>query len=97
MAVFFNKAVQRDVSQILNYYETESGSNLADGFYKELIRRIEEAEASPEQFHFVEPPLRRVNLRRFPYHFLFRQIGDDIRVLVVRHHRRHPSFGIRRR
>jgi hypothetical protein len=39
----------------------------------------------------------RVNLRRFPYHFLFRIVGDSVRILVVRHDRRHPSFGIRRR
>ncbi len=97
VAVFFNKAVQRDVSQILEHYETESGSKLANAFYEDLNRRIEDAEAHPEQFRSVEPSLRRANLRRFPYHFLFREIGDDIRVLVVRHHRRHPSFGIRRR
>jgi hypothetical protein len=38
-----------------------------------------------------------VNLHRFPYHFLFRVVGHDVRILVVRHHRRHPSLGIRRR
>jgi hypothetical protein len=38
-----------------------------------------------------------VNLDRFPYHFLFRIVDDGVRVLVVRHHSRHPSLGIRRR
>lgn len=97
MAVIFNRAVQRDVHQILDYYESESGRRLADAFYRELIRRVEEANANPERFHFTEPPLRRANLRRFPYHFLFRQMGENIRILVVRHHKRHPSFGMRRR
>jgi hypothetical protein len=41
--------------------------------------------------------LRRVNLNRFPYHFLYRIAGDHIRVLVVRHHRRHPNVGLSRR
>lgn len=33
----------------------------------------------------------------FPYHFLFRIVGDDVRVLTIRHHRRHLSLGVRRR
>jgi hypothetical protein len=37
-----------------------------------------------------------VNLQRFPYHFLFRIAGDVVRILVVRHHRRRPTVGIRR-
>jgi len=28
--------------------------------------------------------------------FLFRIVGDSVRILVVRHDSRHPSFGIRR-
>jgi hypothetical protein len=28
---------------------------------------------------------------------LFRIAGEQVRVLVVRHHRRHPEFGLRRR
>ena len=51
----------------------------------------------PESFPIRERDLRRVNLQRFPYHFLFRIVGDVVRILVVRHHRRRPTVGIRRR
>jgi plasmid stabilization system protein ParE len=51
----------------------------------------------PESFSVRERELRRVNLLRFPYHFLFRIAGDTVRILVVRHHGRHPSLGIHRR
>ena len=44
-----------------------------------------------------ERDIRRANLRRFPYHFLFRGVGHEVRILVVRHHHRYPSFGSRRR
>jgi hypothetical protein len=37
---------------------------------------------------------RRV--RSVPYHFLYRVVGDCVRVLVVRHHRRHPDYGLER-
>ncbi len=97
MSVVFNSSVQRDVRHVLDYYETESGQSLADAFYDELIEKIEMAETTPARFHFAEEPLRRANLQRFPYHFIFRQIGKDIRILVVRHHKRRPSFGMKRR
>ena len=34
---------------------------------------------------------------RFPYHFLFRIVGDVVRILVVWHHSRRPTVGIMRR
>src|SRR5271166_1435565 len=39
-----------------------------------------------------ERDIRRANLRRFPYHFLFRGVGHEVRILVVRHHHRFPSL-----
>lgn len=97
MAVIFNRLVQRDVSEILAYYTKESGPHLADEFFDELMRFIEKADSYPKKFHFLQKPVRRVNLNRFPYHFLFREIGPNIRVLVVRHNKRHPSYGVRRK
>jgi plasmid stabilization system protein ParE len=37
-------------------------------------------------------------VHRFPFSIVFRLINDDtIRILVIRHHRRHPRFGLSRR
>jgi hypothetical protein len=36
-------------------------------------------------------------LRRFPYHFLFREIPGGIRITVIRHHKQHPELGLERR
>ncbi|MBM4264854.1 MAG: hypothetical protein FJ145_25950 [Deltaproteobacteria bacterium] len=58
---------------------------------------MENAAENPEHFSIRERDIRRVNLDRFPYHFLFRVVDDVVRVLVVRHHRRRPSLGMSRR
>ena len=79
------------------YYEAVATPELANEFYAELRHCAEEAAARPESFAIRERDLRRVNLHRFPYHFLFRVVGDAVRILVLRHHSRHPSLGIRRR
>jgi plasmid stabilization system protein ParE len=98
MRVILHPKVHSDVDAIMTYYERVASRELADDFYAELRRFIREAAETPESFSIRERDIRRVNLRRFPYHFLFRIVGDDVvRVLVVRHHRRHPSLGIHRR
>ena len=70
---------------------------LADEFYAELRHYMQQAAERPESFPIRDRDLRRVNLQRFPYHFLFRTVGGVVRILVVRHHSRRPALGIRRR
>ena len=97
MRLVLHPQVRSDIHQIMDYYERVANPKLADDFYDELRRGLLAAAEQPEQFAIRERDLRRVNLRRFPYHFLFRIVGDSVRVLVVRHHRRHPSLGVQRR
>jgi plasmid stabilization system protein ParE len=79
------------------YYEEVATTELANDFYAELRHFMTEAATRPESFAVRERDIRRVNLHRFPYHFLFRVVGDAVRILVIRHHSRHPSLGTRRR
>lgn len=97
MRLVFHPRVYSDIDKIMAYYEASGSAQLADDFYGELRSFMAEAATRPESFSIRERDIWRVNLERFPYHFLFRIVGDAIRVLVVRHHRRHPSHGIRRR
>lgn len=92
MKVVFHPLVQRDVSNILRHYDGIN-DRLGDEFWEELNSFINLAAANPQRFHFDEKGLRRVNLLRFPYHFLFREIDDGLRITVVRHHRQSPSYG----
>lgn len=95
MKVVYHPAVQRDVSRILRHYDGIN-DRLGDEFWEELNWFISQAAGNPRRFHFEAPDRRRVNLRRFPYHFLFREIPGGIRITVVRHHRRHPARGLQR-
>jgi toxin ParE1/3/4 len=97
MRLVLHPKVRADIAGVMDYYERVASAELADDFYRELRRAMLDAATRPETFSIRERDLRRVNLHRFPYHFLFRIAGDTIRILVVRHRRRHPSFGIARR
>jgi plasmid stabilization system protein ParE len=97
MRLAFHPKVYSDIAQVMEYYERLGGFGLADEFYSELRHLMREAARRPESFPVRERDIRRGNLRRFPYHFLFRITRDAIRILVVRHHKRDPSLGIGRR
>jgi plasmid stabilization system protein ParE len=97
MRLEFHQLARSDVSRIMDYYEDAGGQELADEFYTELWSYIDKAVAAPEAYAIRERDIRRVNLDRFPFHFLYRVVENRIRILAVRHHRRRPSLGIRRR
>ena len=96
MSVVYHPAVQRDVAKILRHYDSIN-DHLGDEFWDELNALIEFAAANPQRFHFERPNRRRANLKRFPYHFLFRETAGGIRIIVVRHHKQHPQHGLKRR
>lgn len=98
MTLIFHRRVQDDVAAILAHYDQAAGTSLlGDAFFDDLMAHVELARSDPTRFHFVRESVRRVNLKRFPYHFLFRISGDIVRILVVRHHSRNPSYGSQRR
>ncbi len=97
MRIVYHPKVYSDLSAIMQYYEEVATAALADEFYHEFKLAVKEAAHRPESFRIRAHGLRRVNLSRFPFHFFFRIVDDSIRILVVRHHKRHPSLGVRRR
>lgn len=97
MRLEFHPQIAADILRIMDYYEDVGGRQLADEFYIELRHYFLMAADSPKGFTVRERDLRRVNLDRFPYHFLFRIVDERVRILVVRHHKRQPSLGFDRR
>ena len=95
MRVEYHPDVAQDVAEALWYYDAVS-QRLGNEFVKELRRMVAVAAEQPQRFHLVKPEFHRANLRQFPYHFVYRELSDGVRVTLVRHHRRHPSFGMER-
>ena len=96
MILEFHPLVQRDVNEILQRYD-EISPSLGDEFFQELLAATEKAADNPRHFHPYSEEYRRANLKRFPYHFLYRELPDRIRVTIVRHNKRHPSYGLKRK
>jgi hypothetical protein len=97
MRVVLHPKVYSDIDNIMGYYEEVATMELANEFYPELRRFMKAAVAQPDSFAIRARDIRRVNLDRFPYHFLLELSVTMFAFLSFRHHSRHPSLGIRRR
>ncbi|MGL4399797.1 MAG: hypothetical protein ACRCXD_08000 [Luteolibacter sp.] len=97
MGVILHRQIQKDLRTALVFYETEGGSKLADRFFDEAENAAAKVLQNPQGFHFMADGLRRISLESFPYHFVFEENRQAVRFLVLRHDKRHPSFGLRRR
>lgn len=95
MRVEYHPSVQQDVAEATWRYQGVS-DRLGEEFKAELRRVIAAAAANPNRFHPIKPGFHQANLKRFPYHFIYRDVPEGIRVTLVRHHRRHPGFGMER-
>ena len=92
MEVTFHPLVKRDLIEALNYYK-EISTGLADEFGDEVRFVLGQAIVSPLRFHLVAQGFRRANLRRFPYHILYEFRAETLRVMHLRHNKRHPDYG----
>lgn len=86
----------RDARSIAAKYR-EISDELNQRFWDELDAGLDSIEQYPTSHHYDTSALRRCNLKKFPYHILFEERLEYNRILVIRHHNRNPSYGMRRR
>jgi plasmid stabilization system protein ParE len=96
MKAALSSAAERDVKRALDYYLKEAGTKVAEDFINQLEATVERIRQNPEAYRVVKG-LRCANLDRFPYQIVYRIVSNAlVRVTSVRHHKRHPDFGLDR-
>ena len=97
MKTVFSSGANRDVKDILEYYVNEAGTDVAMDFHSELRALIERIKQWPESFPVLHEDFRRGLMKRFPFQVIYRSpTADRIRIVAVRHHKRHPDVGLYR-
>ena len=98
MRLEFHPAVQRDLTDALDYYRNEGGPHVSERFEKEFRACLTAIKAAPARFALYpgSETLRRIRLPNFPYIIVYRERAEVVRVTVFKHEKRHPRFGIRR-
>jgi len=80
--LIYHRLAVRDVREILDYYEGEAGTPLADRFFEDLMAVIGKLRENPRHFPPMgETGLRRANLADFPFHVLFEERLWGIKVM----------------
>ncbi len=97
MRIRYHALARKDITEILQYYKTEAGHNVAVEFFEELHKNIRKIAASPQSFPIVRGLIRRCLLIRFPHQINYEIVGTtEIKILAVKHQRRDPDFGLDR-
>lgn len=97
MKVGYHPLTVSDLNNAVAYYNQQR-AGLGDEFRSEVNAAIARVRVNPSQYPTVEHDIRRCFVHRFPYSVSYRFINEEaIRILVIRHHRRHPGFGLDRR
>ncbi len=97
MRIEYHPDIENELREIIDYYN-KCSSGLGDEFLNEFERQILKISSMPLRWKTVEGDIRRSLMKRFPYVIYFRVLENDVlRVTVVKHQRRHPSYGGSRR
>ena len=96
MEINYHPLVKRDMAEALRYYDAIA-TRLADEFAAEVKAMIEKAGEHPLRHHLAGRGFRRANCPRFPYHVLYEIHGESLRIMHVRHNKRHPDYGMERK
>lgn len=97
MKVVLHPAAEQDVEQAAAFYEREASPLLAARFVKEFWHVVALLRRQPLLGAPGQSGRRSFGLRVFPYQVVYLHTPEVLTVLVVRHHRRHPHVGARRR
>ena len=97
MEVEYHRLTVRDLNEAVAFYESER-TGLGEDLRNEIRSTIGRIVEAPAMYPKVRGNIRRCLVHRFPFSILYRLVGESkVRILVIRHHRRHQEFGSRRR
>ncbi|MGL4462664.1 MAG: type II toxin-antitoxin system RelE/ParE family toxin [Planctomycetia bacterium] len=95
MRLIYHPEAEAEAAEAARYYETRS-PGLGVRFSLEFEAAVAAILSAPDRWPIVEGHLRCYTVSRFPYALYYLVVGDELRILVVKHHRRHPDYWRRR-
>lgn len=95
MILIYHPLAEQEIVEAAEFYESRR-RGLGSSFIDQVDEAARRISSDPMCWPEIEAQIRRVMLKRFPFGIYFRVTDEAIRVLTVKHHRRHPGYGLRR-
>jgi plasmid stabilization system protein ParE len=98
MRLEFHPDVQKDLNGAIEYYENAGGAHLAERLKGDVRGCLYAVQNAPRQFGYYSDSqqVRRIRLKNFPYVIVYRDLPGIVRILVLKHEKRHPDHGTNR-
>lgn len=91
MRVTYHPDARTELREAAWYYE-ERSPGLGVRFLDAYDEAIAEILQRPRMWPVIEDDVRRHVVSRFPYGIYYRVQDDELQILVVMHHTRHPDY-----
>ncbi len=91
-----NPLAEEDAAAAEEWYAS-GGKQIAEEFTAALRAAFIRIAEHPDRFHFDRSGFRRLNLKKFPYHILFKERPGMVRIIALRHNKQSPGYGTRRK
>ena len=91
MRLSYHPEAEAEVVAAAEFYESRS-AGLGERFLGDFDATIAEIRATPGLWPAVEGDLRCRTMGRFPFGIYYRARDEELRILVVKHHNRHPDY-----
>ena len=96
MNYFFSEAARSEHLEHVAWYE-ERQRGLGARYLAAFDIAMGRVCMDPTRFPVEAPPgIRRIRVSGFPIHILYREIGGEVEVLALAHHKRQPGYWTRR-
>jgi len=96
MRVILHPGAERDVEEAAEFYEREGSAAVAARFILEFKAVSTLLLQHPEIGSPRAEGRRGLSMKVFPYTVIYRVTNYEIKVLVVKHDRKHPRYGASR-
>lgn len=95
MRLSYHPDAESELAEAARFYERKV-PGLGKRFSQEVALAAGKILDTPERWRVVRSDIRRYLMRRFPYSILYRVAGQEVRILAVKHHSRHPDYWLGR-
>lgn len=93
MRVTFHELAKRELSDAVHFYEDKTRGR---ALLEQVRRAVVRLRRFPRSGPVIRGPVRRMVLTKYPYSLIYSIESNVIRVLAVAHHRREPTYWLKR-